>query len=71
MTEIQTLGSDTGSLTTRMPRLAAPGCPGCPKCSSHELAAAMAPPGHRERAAYLRCRHCGLERDDLELTEFF
>jgi hypothetical protein len=71
MTEFRTFGSDTACLTTRMPELATPECPACPKCGSHELDTAMAPPGYRERATYLRCRHCGLERDDLGFTEFF
>jgi hypothetical protein len=71
MTQIRTFGSYTAHLTARMRDLALPQCPACPKCGSHHLDAAMAPPGYRERATYLRCRHCGLERDDLEFTEVF
>jgi hypothetical protein len=71
MTEFRTFESDITCLTAPMPKLAAPECPACPKCGSHELDAATAPSGYRERATYLRCRHCGIERDDLEFTEFF
>jgi uncharacterized Zn finger protein len=41
----------------------------CPNCGSCEVFAAIAPPGERERAVYLRCRECGRERPDLEFYE--
>ena len=42
---------------------------GCPDCGSREVFAAVARPGERERAVYLRCRDCGRERADLEFYE--
>jgi hypothetical protein len=41
----------------------------CPECGSDEVLAAVAPPGKRERAIYLRCQRCGQERADLEFYE--
>jgi len=41
----------------------------CPRCGGQEVFAAVAPPGQRERAVYLRCQKCGQERGDLEFYE--
>jgi formate dehydrogenase maturation protein FdhE len=41
----------------------------CPACGSRDVTAAVAPPGQRERAVYLRCGGCGRERDDLDFYE--
>jgi formate dehydrogenase maturation protein FdhE len=41
----------------------------CPACGGREVFAAVAPPGKRERAVYLRCQKCGQERADLEFYE--
>jgi len=43
--------------------------PSCPACGDRFVSAAVAPPGQRERAIYLRCSTCGRERDDLEFYE--
>jgi len=41
----------------------------CPACGCADVFAAVAPPGERERAVFLRCCQCGRERDDLVFHE--
>lgn len=55
-----------GLVDEQQPRIAATGCPAC---GWPEVVAALAPPGQRERAVFLRCCGCGGERDDLEFHE--
>ncbi len=52
-----------------VPRLAGSSVTSCPACGSRDVAVAVAPPGQRERAVYLRCGGCGRERDDLDFYE--
>ena len=52
-----------------VPRLAGLSVTSCPACGSRDITVAIAPPGQRERAVYLRCSGCGRERDDLDFYE--
>jgi formate dehydrogenase maturation protein FdhE len=52
-----------------VPHLAGFSITSCPACGSRDVTAAVAPPGQRERAVYLRCGGCGRERDDLDFYE--
>ena len=37
----------------------------CQACGARQVFTALAPPGERETAPYLRCCACGTERKDL------
>ena len=37
----------------------------CQACGARQVFTALAPPGARETALYLRCCACGMERRDL------